>query len=209
VSIQTHVIGPLQNNTYVVVDDASRRAAVIDPGMECEPVLEQVRSDGLSLEAVILTHGHFDHIFGTQLFRAASPAPILMHAADLPLLDEVGETARYFGFAAPVVPRPDRLVRDGEAIKVGGLELKVLETPGHTPGGISLLLEEVVFVGDALFAGSVGRTDLAGGSHELLLRSIRAKLLTLPDQTTVCPGHGPATTIGVERRDNPFLRGAA
>lgn len=208
-SIQTHVIGPLQNNTYVVVDDASRRAAVIDPGMECEPVLERVRSDGLTLEAVILTHGHFDHIFGTQLFRAASPAPILMHAADLPLLDEAGETARYFGFTAPAVPRPDRLVRDGEAIKVGGLELKVLETPGHTPGGISLLLEEMVFVGDALFAGSVGRTDLAGGSHELLLRSIRAKLLTLPDQTTVYPGHGPATTIGVERRDNPFLQGIA
>jgi glyoxylase-like metal-dependent hydrolase (beta-lactamase superfamily II) len=209
VTIQTHVIGPLQNNTYVVVDDRSQRAAVIDPGMESEPVLEAIRSGGLTLEAVILTHGHFDHVFGTQLFRAATAASVVMHAADLPLLDDVAETARYFGFSPPTVPRPDRLVRDGEEIRVGGLALRVLETPGHTPGGISLLLDDAVFVGDALFAGSVGRTDLAGGSLEVLLRSILDRLLALPDHTGVYPGHGPATTIGVERRDNPFLQGVA
>jgi glyoxylase-like metal-dependent hydrolase (beta-lactamase superfamily II) len=118
----------------------------------------------------------------------------------------VPDTARFFGFKAPIPPQPDRLVREGDVIPVGSLSLRVLETPGHTPGGISLYLDSAVFVGDTLFAGSVGRTDLTGGSLEVLLRSIGTKLLTLPDRTVVYPGHGPATSVGVERRDNPFLR---
>lgn len=204
--IRTFVVGPLQSNSYLVVDEPSRRAVVIDPGMESESVLDAVRRDNLEVEAVIITHGHFDHVFSSGFFKAKTGAQIVMHAGDLPLLEEVPDTARFFGFKAPIPPQPDRLVREGDAISVGSRALRVLETPGHTPGGISLHLDNAVFVGDTLFAGSVGRTDLTGGSLPVLLRSIGTKLLILPDRTVVYPGHGPATSIGVERRDNPFLR---
>ena len=205
-AIQTFVVGPLQSNSYLVVDERSRRAAVIDPGMEGESVLEAVRREGLRVESVIITHGHFDHVFSCATFTAETGAPVIMHPNDVPLLLEMPETARFFGFKAPPPPQPDRLVREGDVIKVGELTLRVLETPGHTPGGISLSLDGAVFVGDTLFAGSVGRTDLHGGCLEALLQSIRTRLLTLPDSTVVYPGHGPATSIGVERRDNPFLQ---
>ena len=204
--IKTFVVGPLQSNCYLVVDGASRRAAVIDPGMESEAVLATVRDEQYVLESVIITHGHFDHVFSSALFKAQTGAKMIMHPEDLPLLTEVPETARFFGIKAPVPPTPDRLVREGDAIPVGGLSLRVLETPGHTPGSISLCGDNAVFVGDALFAGSVGRTDLAGGSLDTLLRSIHGKLLRLPDRTVVYAGHGPATSIGVERKDNPFLQ---
>jgi len=206
VSIQTFVVGPLQNNCYLLTDESSGRAAVIDPGLQCEPVLEAVRAGGLHLECVILTHAHFDHVCGIGLFTAAGASEVLLHPDDLPLLGTAPETARFFGYAIPAPPNPSRLVREGDRIRVGGATLAVLETPGHTPGGISLLIGESVFVGDTLFAGSVGRTDLAGGSSATLIRSIRTKLLGLPDGTVVYPGHGPATTIGAERRDNPFLQ---
>lgn len=207
--IATFVIGPLQSNCYLVVDETSDRAAVIDPGMESGEVLETVRRRRLRLESVIITHGHFDHVFSGALFKAETGAGIVMHPDDLPLLAEVPETARFFGVKAALPPQPDRLVREGDTIAVGGLALRVLETPGHTPGSISLCLDDAVFVGDALFAGSVGRTDLRGGSLDALLRSIHGKLLTLPDRTVVYAGHGPATSIGVERRDNPFLQGGS
>lgn len=205
-AIQTFVVGPLQSNSYLVVDERSRQAAVIDPGMESESVLEAVRREGLRVESVIITHGHFDHVFSSAAFKAETGAQVIMHPDDVPLLLEMPETARFFGFKAPPPPQPDRLVREGDVIKVGELALRVLETPGHTPGGISLCLDNAVFVGDTLFAGSVGRTDLRGGSLDALLRSIRTRLLTLPDWTVVYPGHGPATSIGAERRDNPFLQ---
>ena len=205
-AIQTFVVGPLQSNSYLVVDERSRQAAVIDPGMESESVLEAVRREGLRVESVIITHGHFDHVFSSAAFKAETGAQVIMHPDDVPLLLEMPETARFFGFKAPPPPQPDRLVREGDVIKVGELALRVLETPGHTPGGISLCLDNAVFVGDTLFAGSVGRTDLRGGSLDALLRSIRTRLLTLPDWTVVYPGHGAATSIGAERRDNPFLQ---
>lgn len=201
--LESFVVGALQNNCYLVADEVSGRAAVIDPGLESEPVLEAVRAAGLTLEYVILTHAHFDHVSGCELFAGV---PIVMHPDDLPLLQKVPETARFFGYTVAPPPMPARLVREGETIEVGNVRLRVLDTPGHTPGGISLAAAEAVFVGDTLFAGSIGRTDLAGGSYETLLRSIRGKLLGLPDATAVYPGHGPATTIGEERRDNPFLR---
>ena len=205
-AIQTFVVGPLQSNSYLVVDERSRQAAVIDPGMESESVLEAVHDEGLRVESVIITHGHFDHVFSSAAFKAETGAQVIMHPDDVPLLLEMPETARLFGFKAPPPPQPDRLVREGDVIKVGELALSVLETPGHTPGGISLCLDNAVFVGDTLFAGSVGRTDLRGGSLDALLRSIRTRLLTLPDWTVVYPGHGAATSIGAERRDNPFLQ---
>jgi glyoxylase-like metal-dependent hydrolase (beta-lactamase superfamily II) len=206
VAIQTFVVGPLQSNSYLVVDERSRQAAVIDPGMESESVLEAVHDEGLRVESVIITHGHFDHVFSSAAFKAETGAQVIMHPDDVPLLLEMPETARFFGFKAPPPPQPDRLVREGDVIKVGDLALRVLETPGHTPGGISLCLDNAVFVGDTLFAGSVGRTDLRGGSLDALLRSIRTRLLTLPDWTVVYPGHGASTSIGAERRNNPFLQ---
>lgn len=206
VKCEPFVIGALQNNCYLVADEVSGRAAVIDPGLECEPVLEAIRAARLTLECVVLTHAHFDHVSGSDLFPGI---PIVMHPDDVPLLQKVPETARFFGYTVAAPPAPSRLVREGDRIRVGGVSLEVLETPGHTPGGISLLADEVVFVGDTLFAGSIGRTDLSGGSYETLLRSISTKLLELPDTTVVYPGHGPSTTIGEERRDNPFLRSGA
>jgi glyoxylase-like metal-dependent hydrolase (beta-lactamase superfamily II) len=206
VEIKTFVVGPLQSNCYLVADEAAGRAAVIDPGMESEEVLAAVRDARYTLESVIITHGHFDHVFSSALFKAQTGARMIMHPDDVPLLNDVPETARFFGIKAPIPPAPDRLVREGDSIPVGGLSLRVLETPGHTPGSISLHADHAVFVGDALFAGSVGRTDLAGGSLETLLRSIHGKLLRLPDRTVVYAGHGPATSIGAERRDNPFLQ---
>ncbi len=206
VEIATFVVGPLQSNSYLAIDEPSRRAVVIDPGMESEAVLDTVRRRQLSVESIIITHGHFDHVFSGALFKTQTGAEVVMHPNDLPLLAEVPQTARFFGINAPRPPDPDRLVREGDTVAVGGLSLRVLETPGHTPGSISLCLDDAVFVGDTLFAGSVGRTDLAGGSLEVLLNSIRTKLLTLPDRTMVYAGHGPATSIGAERRDNPFLQ---
>jgi glyoxylase-like metal-dependent hydrolase (beta-lactamase superfamily II) len=207
VQVKGFVVGPLQSNSYLVIDERSRRAALIDPGMESEGVLEVLRGEHLSLDYLVLTHGHFEHVYGNGLFKTATGARMVMHPDDLPLLAEVPEAALLFGFTAPVPPRPDRLVREGDVIPVGDLALAVLETPGHTPGSISLHVEDAVFVGDTLFAGSVGRTDLAGGSLEVLLHSIRTKLFTLPDRTVVYSGHGPATTIGAERGTNPFLLG--
>jgi glyoxylase-like metal-dependent hydrolase (beta-lactamase superfamily II) len=207
VEITTFVIGPLQSNCYLVVDEASSRAAVIDHGMESGEVLETVRRKRLRLETVIVTHGHFDHVFSSALFKAETGAGMVMHPDDLPLLSEVPETARFFGVKASLPPQPDRLVREGDTIPVGGLSLRVLETPGHTPGSISLCGDDAVFVGDALFAGSVGRTDLEGGDHDTLMASIRNVLLTLQDDVEVYSGHGPATLIGQERRTNPFLLG--
>jgi glyoxylase-like metal-dependent hydrolase (beta-lactamase superfamily II) len=206
VGIAVFVVGPLQSNSYLVFDEASGRAAVIDPGIESEVVLDAARRQRLHLESVIITHGHFDHVFSSALFKAQTGAEIIMHPDDLSLLADVPQTARFFGIKAPVPPSPDRLVREGDTVTVGELSLGVLETPGHTPGSISLRLDDAVFVGDTLFAGSVGRTDLTGGSLDVLLRSIHTKLLTLPDRTAVYAGHGPATSIGVERRDNPFLQ---
>ena len=204
--ISTFVVGPLQSNSYLVVDETSRRAAVIDPGMDSQAVLDAVRRQGLRVESIIITHGHFDHVFSSARFKAETGAEVVMHPNDLSLLAEVPETARFFGIKAPVPANPDRLVRDGDSITVGALSLEVLETPGHTPGSISLCLDDAVFVGDTLFAGSVGRTDLTGGSLEVLLCSIHGKLLALPDRTVVYAGHGPATSIGAERRANPFLQ---
>jgi glyoxylase-like metal-dependent hydrolase (beta-lactamase superfamily II) len=206
VEIATFVVGPLQSNSYLVSDESSRRAVVIDPGMDSEAVLDVVRRQQLRVESIVITHGHFDHVFSGALFKEHTGAEVVMHPDDLPLLADVPQTARFFGIKAPIPPNPDRLVREGDSVAVGELSLRVVETPGHTPGSISLCLDDAVFVGDTLFAGSVGRTDLTGGSLEVLLRSIHVKLLALADRTVVYPGHGPATSIGVERRDNPFLQ---
>ncbi|MCI0483770.1 MAG: MBL fold metallo-hydrolase [candidate division NC10 bacterium] len=205
--VQSFTIGPLETNAYLVVDERSRQALLIDPGLESEDIYDVMSAEGLTLTSIVNTHGHFDHVCGNAFFRAKTGAPVLIHREDAGIMQRAAEQARAFGFQVAPPPPPDRLLDEEDEVVMGGTRMRVLHTPGHTPGGICLYGEGVVFVGDALFASSIGRTDLPGGSYEVLLASIRTKLLSLPDDTVVYPGHGPPTTIGAERAHNPFLTG--
>lgn len=205
--IQSFTIGPLETNAYLVVDERSRQALLIDPGLESEDIYDVISAEGLTLTSIVNTHGHFDHVCGNAFFRAKTGAPVLIHREDAGIMQRAAEQARAFGFQVAPPPPPDRLLDEGDEVVMGETRMRILHTAGHTPGGICLYGEGVVFVGDALFAGSIGRTDLPGGSYEVLLASIRTKLLSLPDDTVVYPGHGPPTTIGAERAHNPFLTG--
>jgi len=197
--------GPLQVNCYVLGCEKSRLAAVIDPGGDVEAILRLLKKHDLQLKMVINTHGHFDHIGGNRQLLEATGAELLIHKADTHLLDQAAVHAANFGLRADISPPPQRELTGGERITLGDLEIEVLHTPGHTPGGICLIVADQAIVGDTLFAGSIGRTDLPGGDHLTLIRSIKEKLMVLPDATTAHPGHGPATTIGQEKLYNPFL----
>ncbi len=199
------VVGPLQVNCFILADEKSKEAVVIDPGDDAADILKVIRDKGLTVRYIVNTHGHFDHVGANKAVKVATGAEIVMHEADAPLLDDAADQAIVFGVRVENQLSPDRLVKDGDVIKAGEVELKVLHTPGHSPGGISLLEKGMVFTGDALFAGSIGRTDFPGGDLMTLITGIKKKLLTLPDDTKVFSGHGPASTIGEERQENPFL----
>lgn len=203
--IQTLTVGPLQVNCYIVECEKTRRAMVVDPGDEGERVLAALRSAGLELQAIVNTHGHFDHVGGNRHLAEATGAELLIHEEDLPLLRRAGEYATIFGLRPTPSPEPSRTLADGELLRVGEVEVRVIHTPGHSPGGVCLLADGHLFSGDTLFAGSIGRTDLPGGSHETLVAGIRERLLVLPEETVVHPGHGPESTVGREKRLNPFL----
>ena len=200
-------VGPLAANCYLLGCERTRQAAVIDPGDEPKRIRRTVEKSGLSLQTILLTHAHIDHLGAAHQLQIDTRAELFMHRAELPLLQALPVQAATFGLSNPGIPKPDRFVEDGEEILLGEILLKVLHTPGHSPGGLSFLFEKMVFVGDLLFAGSIGRTDLPGGSYETLLQSVQKKLLTLDDEVTVYPGLGPMTTIGEERKHNPFLQG--
>ena len=206
-AIQSFRCGPLDNGVYVVYDDELGMAVAVDPSFESEPVLAFIAERGLRLEAIVNTHGHFDHVAGNAAFHALAPdAPIYLHAADASLAAEATEQAAFFGLSAPPSPPPTHELVEGHDVLLAGTPWHVLHVPGHSPGSVCLYSPGTLIGGDVLFRGSIGRTDLPGGDHALLLAGIRAKVLTLPDDTVVHPGHGPITTIGWERRGNPFLR---
>ncbi len=199
-------VGPIQANCYIFGDDATREVFVIDPGDEPARILATLRRLNARPLAIVNTHGHFDHIQGVQEVRRAAHIPFWIHEAEHDVLSQGPARAEtMFGVALPPSPVPDRWLKDGDHLQVGSLALRVRHTPGHSPGGVCLVGDGLAFVGDTLFAGSIGRTDIPGGDLETLLASIARVLLPLPDGTVCYPGHGPETTIGEERRFNPFL----
>ena len=220
-------VGMLQCNCSVVADPETREAIVIDPGDEVDRILEVLARHKLSVRAILNTHAHIDHVGGLRKMREATGAPVLMHADDLELYRALDKQADWIGMRAPASVEVDSFLKEGDAVRWGPYQASVLHTPGHTRGSVCLYLPaapEIVlpgpassrketqaaepgtlFAGDTLFAGSIGRTDLWGGSFEEIMRSLQTKLLALPDATIVFPGHGPATTIGQERETNPFL----
>jgi hydroxyacylglutathione hydrolase len=200
--------GAFAENAYILADRAAGAAVLIDPGEGAELFLRRLASERLTLEAVWLTHAHLDHILGVSRVLQQQTVPLYLHPADRPLYDGLPDQGAAFGIPAPGPPPPDHDLADGQRLTLGGLAFEVRHAPGHTPGHVAFVGHGVAIVGDVLFAGSIGRTDLPGGDTATLLASIRERLLPLPDETIVYPGHGPQTTIGQERRTNPFITGA-
>jgi len=200
-------VGPLQCNCSVIGDESTREGLVIDPGDNIEDVVSIVRKHNLQIKQIVVTHAHIDHVGGAMKLRAATGAAILLNQNDYALLKMLDAQAAWIGVAPPGKVEIDHSVAQADSIKTGSLSADVIHTPGHTEGSICLYFpaEKKLIAGDTLFAGSIGRTDLPGGSFEKIIRSLHDKVLELPDDTVVIPGHGPLTTIGRERHSNPFL----
>ncbi len=205
-AIRRYSLGPMDNNTYLIVDEASHEAALVDPSFDSESILPEIQAEGCHLRYILNTHAHFDHIIGNAYYSEQTGAPIALHRSDLELLRALPEQGRMFGFSVTPSPEPTIYLEDEMILMLGETPIRVLFTPGHAPGHVTFLIDDVAIVGDCLFQGSIGRTDLPGGSMQTLLHSIRTRLLTLPDETQVLPGHGALTTIGAERQSNPYLQ---
>ncbi len=203
--IKTLALGPIQANCFIIGCEKTLEAAIIDPGAEPDKILLSLAELKLTAKVIINTHGHFDHVGANKKIKEVTQAPLLIHPLDAPMLNQLADSAAGWGMTAENSPPPDRELQDGDHVSFGSIDLTALHTPGHTPGGISLHTDHEVFVGDTLFAGSVGRTDFPGGSFRTLKDSIQQKLFALGDELKVYTGHGPATTIGIEKRSNPFV----
>jgi glyoxylase-like metal-dependent hydrolase (beta-lactamase superfamily II) len=203
--IETIAVGPLEVNCYLIASGPGKEAVVIDPGDEGEKILARVEAHRLTLKGILNTHGHFDHIGANGMLKKKTGAEIMVHEKDAPLLLVADEQARLFGLASEPSPPADRLLADGDRIEAVDLSIQVLASPGHSEGGVCFLVDRALFCGDTLFAGSVGRTDLVGGSFRSLMQSIQEKILSMGDHIVLYPGHGPSSSIGKEKRTNPFI----
>lgn len=205
--VEPLIVGPLFSNCYIVWDDGVNEGVIIDPGDDADVILKTVKELNVKIKYILITHGHFDHVGAVAPLKRELNAEFLAHKDDLFFIEDGENAARRWNVDIEQPPKPDRFIEDGDKIKVGGFELEVLHTPGHSPGGVSFLYDRMVFSGDILVQGSIGRTDFRKGSFEDLSKSIKTRLYTLPDDTIVYTGHGPITTIGDEKRYNAFVRG--
>jgi glyoxylase-like metal-dependent hydrolase (beta-lactamase superfamily II) len=208
VQVRQLPLGPLQTNCYLVGCENTSQAAVIDPSWNGRSIVAMAENDGWDITHILLTHSHFDHVGGLGEIKEETQAPIYIHPEAIDTLRNAAMSAGFFGVRIPSPPGPDELLIDNQIIEVGELKLEVLYTPGHAPGHVCFYISEynLVFDGDVLFQGSIGRSDLPGGDFKRLMKSINERLITLPDETKVFPGHGPSTTIANERSTNPFLQ---
>lgn len=206
ITIKGLPLGKLQTNCYIVLDDESHEAIIIDPSDEGPRILAAV--EGYTVREILLTHAHFDHVLASGPVKEATQAPLRVHSADVAQLDHAPQIASMYGISAPASAKHDKLLQEGDTIVVGTIKLETIYTPGHSPGHVCFILhsEQVVFCGDCIFQGSIGRTDLPGANHAELMQSIAEKILPIGDDFALLPGHGPTTTIGTERQHNPFLQ---
>ncbi|MCG8376493.1 MAG: MBL fold metallo-hydrolase [Chlorobiales bacterium] len=199
-------VGPIMANCFIVGCETTKEAAVIDPGDDADRILMELAKSELKVKFLINTHGHFDHVGANKRMKDVTGAQLAIHPEDEPMLEQLSQSAMMFGLSAENSPPADILLNDGDTISFGEITLTVIHTPGHSRGGVCLHTDGHLFAGDTLFAGSIGRTDLQGGDYDTLISSIKDRLLGLDDETVVYTGHGPETTIGNEKRMNPFLR---
>lgn len=203
--IKELVVGPLMSNCFIFGCKETNDAVVIDPGGDADKILLSLADAGLKVKYIINTHGHFDHVSANGKMKDATGADILIHPLDAPMLGNLSNNAAFFGISVENSPPCDQTIEEDDTVSFGNITLKVIHTPGHTPGGISLYTDGIVFVGDTLFAGSIGRTDFPGGDFNTLISSIKIKLFKMDDDVRVLSGHGPETSIGREKRHNPFV----
>lgn len=203
--IETFALGPLQVNTYLLYDQQQQLAICLDPGEDAQILKEAITDRGLKLEKILLTHGHFDHIYGVAGLAQESGAEVFLHQDDLFMLNNLSETALYYGFSQIQKPKIDQTLGGEEVIDFAGKQIKVLHTPGHSPGSVTYSIDKHLFVGDLIFSGSVGRSDLPGGNHQQLISSVKEKIWPFSAETIIHPGHGEKTTVGAEKRMNPFF----
>jgi hydroxyacylglutathione hydrolase len=202
--LETLTVSLYETNCYILAAERGAGAFVIDPGDDAPAILKRVKELGLTVKQIVLTHGHLDHIGALKEVKEATGASVAVHAADAKGLND-RMLAALLGMNIPQPPEPDVLLADGQRLTAGGITLTVIHTPGHTQGSVCLLGEGFIFTGDTLFAAGIGRTDLPGGNYEQIIKSIKTRLLSLPDATRAYPGHGPPTTIGEEKQDNPWV----
>jgi len=203
--IKELVVGPLMANCFICGCSKTKEAVVIDPGGDASTILLSLADSKLKVKYIINTHGHFDHVSANGKMKDATGADILIHPFDAPMLEKLSSNAAFFGVSVENSPPCDQTLEEGDTVSFGDITLKVIHTPGHTPGGISLYTNGIVFVGDTLFSGSIGRTDFPGGDFNTLISSIKTKLFNMKDDIRVFSGHGPETSIGIEKRHNPFV----
>ena len=203
--LETLVVGPLSVNCYIFACEKTHQAAIVDPGDEADQILSVVKKLDCRVKYILLTHGHIDHLSQIPILKNKLKAEFLMHEQDIPLVQSASTQAALFGLPDPGDLKPDRFLNDGDIIHLGELTIQVFHSPGHSPGSITFQVNQKLFVGDLIFNGSIGRTDLPGGDYSQIIESIQKKIFTFPDSVEIYPGHGPATTVGIEKNTNPFF----